>query len=126
MVTGRLGGDGFAMARAAALAGAGVALLPGFLCLDELAHGALVRVLPRHAHRGQPVYLVLPSPRLVPARVAALRDFLVAELRAIPWAPPRPRRDPSASPSRPAVDPGREDAAERRHPDRRAAHPMKR
>ena len=85
-VSGRVGGDGMAFVRAAAVAGAGIALLPGFLCTDEVARRELVRVLPRYAAPGAPVHLVLPSARLVPARVAVLRDFLIERLRKLPWS----------------------------------------
>jgi DNA-binding transcriptional LysR family regulator len=84
-VSGRVGGDGFAFVRSAAEAGAGIALVPGFLCVDEIARRSLVRVLPRHAAPGAPVHLVLPSARLVPARVARVRDVLIERLRGLPW-----------------------------------------
>jgi DNA-binding transcriptional LysR family regulator len=85
-VSGRVGGDGYTFVRAAAAAGAGIALVPGFLCTDEVARGALVRVLPRHAAPGVPVHLVLPSARLVPARVTVVREFLLERLRKLPWS----------------------------------------
>ncbi len=47
--------------KAAALAGAGITLLPTFLCGPELRTGALVRVLPEHEAR--PIALARPLAR---------------------------------------------------------------
>ena len=43
----------------------------------------LVRVLPTHGFRGLDLCAVMPSGRLVPARVLLLRDFLVEKLGAL-------------------------------------------
>src|SRR5207302_186737 len=40
----------------------------------------LRRVLPRHAAEGPPLHLVYPSARLVPKRVALLRDQILQEM----------------------------------------------
>ena len=45
-VTGRFSGNTAQSLRKAALAGLGIALLPDYLCQDELASGRLLRVLP--------------------------------------------------------------------------------
>jgi DNA-binding transcriptional LysR family regulator len=80
-VTARLGADHFAFIVRAVASGAGIGLLPLFLCDTEVARGDLVRVLPRHAMRGTRLHLVYPSARYLPRRVAALRDFLLDTLR---------------------------------------------
>lgn len=62
------------------LAGGGVALLPEFVGARHVASGALVRVLETVALGNGPLFLVSQAPRKLPARVALLRDFLLAEL----------------------------------------------
>jgi DNA-binding transcriptional LysR family regulator len=64
--------------KTAAMAGAGIALLPTFLCAAELESGALVRVLPEHEARPIPLHALWPASRLLPARLRAFIDFLVA------------------------------------------------
>ena len=64
----------------ATLAGAGLGFLPLQVLGDDLRKGRLVRVLPRHLMPGGALYVVWPSRRLLPARVALVRDLLVAGL----------------------------------------------
>jgi DNA-binding transcriptional LysR family regulator len=64
-----------------ACAGGGVALLPIFVAARHLARGELVRVLPATTLASAPLYLVSAPPAQLPARVVALRDFLLHELR---------------------------------------------
>ncbi|WP_432720376.1 LysR substrate-binding domain-containing protein [Jeongeupia wiesaeckerbachi] len=62
--------------RTAAIGGVGMALLPDFMCRDELKSGALVQVLPDWSPQPGIVHAVYPSRRgLLPA-VRALLDFL--------------------------------------------------
>jgi DNA-binding transcriptional LysR family regulator len=76
-VSGPLVADDFGFISGAVAAGLGLGLLP-----DVQSHvGGLERVLPRHAVRGGALYLVWPSARHVPLRVALLRDHLIAELK---------------------------------------------
>ena len=65
-----------------ARAGAGVALLPTFLVIKDVATGALQRVLPDFALGGAPLFLVSRPLRPLPPRVAALRTFLLDSLRS--------------------------------------------
>jgi LysR family transcriptional regulator, regulator for bpeEF and oprC len=67
--------DGEAMARAAAM-GLGLTQLPDYMVEDELASGALVEVLPSLRPPDIPIHLVMPTQRLMPARVRALLDEL--------------------------------------------------
>jgi DNA-binding transcriptional LysR family regulator len=76
-VRGWIGGDDFTFVRTMVAAGAGIGLLPHLNCVSDEASGRLVRVLPEHHARGATLYVVYPSTRHVPARVAAFRDFLV-------------------------------------------------
>jgi DNA-binding transcriptional LysR family regulator len=80
-VPARLGADQFAFIVRAVVNGAGIGLLPLFLCDAEVTRGDIVRVLPRHAMRSTRLHLVYPSARHLPRRVAALRDFLLDALR---------------------------------------------
>jgi DNA-binding transcriptional LysR family regulator len=69
-----------AFCRAAAEAGAGIALLPLHTAIGSAAAGRIERVLPAWRDAGAALFVVLPSARHVPARVALVRDFLVARL----------------------------------------------
>ena len=77
--------DDYTFVRKAALAGAGIALLPWVLSVREVIGGKLVRVLPEHAARGSQLHLVYPSARHMPRRVAVFRDFVVASMTPPPW-----------------------------------------
>jgi DNA-binding transcriptional LysR family regulator len=43
----------------------------------------LVRVLPRYSFAGGGLYVMWPSQKLVPARVTAVREALIAELSTL-------------------------------------------
>lgn len=72
----------FDVLAALARAGAGIAVLPTLVAADDLASGRLVRVLPRLALGAARLYLVSRPERPAPARVAALRAFLLEALRS--------------------------------------------
>jgi DNA-binding transcriptional LysR family regulator len=72
--------DDMPFCRSVVEAGGGVALLPVRGVVDALRAGRLERILPEWTAHGAGVYLVLPSARDVPARVALLRDFLADDL----------------------------------------------
>ena len=63
-----------------ARAGIGLAMLPLHLVEGDLASGRLRRVLPGYSCLGPPIHLCYARRDLVPARVRALIDFLLAEL----------------------------------------------
>jgi len=79
---GRMGGDDMGVVRAMVLAGAGIGLLPHLNCAADEASGKLRRVLPAYHVRGAGLYLLYPSKRHVPARVAAFRDYVAAAFDA--------------------------------------------
>ena len=79
-VTGPVVCDDMMFLREMALAGFGLTLLPAQNVAADVAAKRLVRVLPRFRLGGAGLYLLWPSRRLVPARVAAVRDFLIEEL----------------------------------------------
>lgn len=72
--------DDFGALAALARAGCGVAVLPLFLARADVEQGLLVRVLPGVALGGAPLSLVTAPERPLPPRVAALRDFLIAQV----------------------------------------------
>ncbi|MBL0915535.1 MAG: LysR family transcriptional regulator [Sphingopyxis sp.] len=63
------------------VAGGGIALLPDFIAAEELASGALVRVLTDWSLPQSHLHLLSPPSRLKPARVRALSDYLVDNLK---------------------------------------------
>lgn len=79
-VEGVLTADDMAFCRAAAEAGTGIALLPIQGVVDAAGAGRLERVLPGWTYGNASVYVVMPSGRYVPARVALVRDFLVEQI----------------------------------------------
>ncbi len=83
-VEGRLRVNSIEAAVAAAVAGAGVAMLPTWLIRDELATGALRRILEPFQSPRLPISLVYPSRRFLAPRTRAVIDFLVAEFRLDP------------------------------------------
>jgi DNA-binding transcriptional LysR family regulator len=69
--------------RGACIDGLGIALLPRFAVIDELASGQLLQLLPRWTSPEQGIYAVYPSHRLIPAKVRAFVDFLEEKLRRV-------------------------------------------
>ncbi|MEM6487459.1 MAG: LysR family transcriptional regulator [Pseudomonadota bacterium] len=63
----------------AAEAGVGIAQLPSFLAVEAIAAGRLVEVLADYRMENFPYSIVYLDRRLVPPRVRAFVDFLVAE-----------------------------------------------
>jgi DNA-binding transcriptional LysR family regulator len=78
--------------RAAALAGAGIVLLPDFIVGEDVATGRLETALPGWRGIDLGIQAVWPSGRHVPTRLRLFLDFLAQELSSPPWAvaPERP------------------------------------
>lgn len=98
-----LAANNLTVLRDAAIAGAGIALLPSFLCTQAVAQGRLVPVLAGWQVDPVAVTAVYPSKRLLAPKTAAFVAFLIAELRkhgdrvfAEVSAPAAPRRKPKA------------------------------
>ncbi len=83
-VRGAIEVDDMTFAYRAAVAGAGLTMLPSFIALPAVERGELVRVLPGYRFAPVSMYLVTPSSRLPAARVVAVRDFLIEELARLP------------------------------------------
>jgi DNA-binding transcriptional LysR family regulator len=79
-VTGPVGVDDFTIVQRMVVAGAGIGLLPSFLCTAAMNDGTLVRVLPEHHAQPTSLHLVYPSARYLPQRAAVFRDFVLAAL----------------------------------------------
>lgn len=79
--------DGEAIVHSAVL-GLGIGQVPHYMVARELAAGALVELLPSFRPTAMPIWAVMPSGRLIPARVRALLDLLEASAPALPAAPP--------------------------------------
>jgi DNA-binding transcriptional LysR family regulator len=76
-VTGRIGGNDFTLVRTAAIAGAGIALLPTFALSREPDGVSLVPVLSAWSRPSASMYFVYPMARHVPKKVIAFRDFVL-------------------------------------------------
>lgn len=72
----------FAMVAQAAAAGMGVAILPRFLIADELSSGRLVPLYARGLSMESAYYFVYPEWNNEVPAILALRDWLVAEMKA--------------------------------------------
>ena len=69
-----------------ALAGLGLAMLPGFIVTEPIATGELVPVLPNKLTRKMPVLALWPPISPMPAKLRALVDYLASELAGgRPW-----------------------------------------
>jgi DNA-binding transcriptional LysR family regulator len=80
-VRGRLRLSSIMMAHEAALAGAGIAAIPSFLCADDVRNGRLARLLPEWAVDRKDIRIVYPSNRRLSPRVRLFVDALVAAAR---------------------------------------------
>lgn len=72
----RIGIDATPAVRAAALVGAGLAVLPDYLVARDLAEGRLIHVLPAWKLRTGGIYATLPSARFRPAKVGRFLEKL--------------------------------------------------
>ncbi|MGE0500401.1 MAG: LysR family transcriptional regulator [Rhizobiaceae bacterium] len=70
------------VARAAAVAGLGFAILPDFIAAPEIASGRLVTVLDDCILSGGGIFAVYPHRRYLPAKVRVFVDFLVQWFKA--------------------------------------------
>jgi LysR family transcriptional regulator for bpeEF and oprC len=78
--------DGDAIVRATVL-GLGLAQVPHYMASEEISRGDLVEVMGSLRPPPMPIAAVMPSGRMVPARVRALLDLIERSAKAFP-APP--------------------------------------
>jgi DNA-binding transcriptional LysR family regulator len=78
--TGRLGVNNGDAILPAAIAGLGIAALPGFLAREALADGRLEQIMPDWHAAEANLYLLTPPSGPLPARVRVLSDFFVRHL----------------------------------------------
>lgn len=74
--------------RCMAIAGLGLAMLPGFIVQPALADGRLERVLPQYRTRAMPIVAVWPNVSPMPAKLRHFIDHLAAALKQPPWQQP--------------------------------------
>ena len=70
---------------AVAMAGLGIALLPGFRCVEELRARRLERVLADWSAPSTPVHVVYPSTRHLSPKVRSFVDHLQERMTPPPW-----------------------------------------
>lgn len=89
-VTGPLSGNETTVLRQAALAGAGIAMLPTYFVGDDLASGALVRVLPDHEPEPLGIHALYLSRQHQPLPLKLLIEFLAERFGGdtAPWDRP--------------------------------------
>ena len=80
-VSGPLIGTEFGFVEAAILAGAGVGPLPAWDLARHVAAGTLRELMPEWSLPGGVLYFVVPSGRLMPAKVRAFRDLVIERTR---------------------------------------------
>lgn len=80
-VTPRISSNQMSSLRQATLAGAGVALLPQFLCTADLSAGRLVRVLPGWSSPPMPVSMISPLPTSSSVRLKLTAELLGERVR---------------------------------------------
>jgi DNA-binding transcriptional LysR family regulator len=91
-VTGSLSGNETAVVRQAALAGAGIAMLPTYFVGDDLLRGSLVRVLPEHEPEPLGIHAVYLSRQHQPLPLKLMVEFLAQRFggEPAPWDRPAP------------------------------------
>lgn len=115
-VAGPLRSNSGELLRAAAVAGAGVMLLPTFYVGDDLERGRLKAVLTDYSVQEYGIYAVYPSRKHLTAKVKAFVDFLSGRYGTEPYwdewlkAQPAPSKNACADPG--AGEPEAEAAAE--------------
>jgi DNA-binding transcriptional LysR family regulator len=84
-VKGRLSSNNMALIHDFALAGEGIALMPHFLCAEDLKAGRLKMVLQDWVYSSGPIHVVFPGQRFPLPKVRAFVDHLVRFCERIQW-----------------------------------------
>jgi len=88
-VKGRISSNNMALIRDFALAGEGIALMPHFLCAEDLKAGKLKMVLKDWVYSSGPIHVVFPGQRFPLPKVRAFVDHLVRFCEKIQWRNPK-------------------------------------
>lgn len=92
--------NSYPVVRQAAINGLGVALLPAFVCAQDLRHGRLVALLPEHTAQTSTLYAVYPSGRYLSPKVRAFLDLIVEHTSPqAPWEVSNPVQTPKRQPA---------------------------
>jgi DNA-binding transcriptional LysR family regulator len=81
--------DGDAIVRAAIL-GMGIGQVPHYMVVEALNRGELVELLPTSRPARMPISAVMPTARLVPARVRVFLELVASSVDSMPKAPTVP------------------------------------
>jgi DNA-binding transcriptional LysR family regulator len=81
----RFASNNYGAVRDVALAGGGITAISDFMVADEIAAGALVRVLPEWSARPTDVHAVYAARQNLPPRLALFLDHLAKALNPPPW-----------------------------------------
>ena len=84
-VSGRARANDFVMIRDLARSGDGIALMPHFLCTDDVKAGRLVVLLKDWVQKAGPIHAVYPGQRFTLPKVRAFVDHLAASCASVQW-----------------------------------------
>lgn len=84
-ISGRASSNNMALIRDLAISGQGIALMPHFLCAEDLKAGRLKVILRDWAYASGPIHVVFPGQRFVLPKVRAFVDHLVASSAQVKW-----------------------------------------
>jgi DNA-binding transcriptional LysR family regulator len=84
-IRGRFSSNNMALIRDFAIAGEGIALMPHFLCADDIKAGRLKVVLKDWVHSAGPIHAVFPGQRFLLPKVRAFVDHLVRACEKVQW-----------------------------------------
>ena len=84
-IRGRFSSNNMALIRDFAIAGEGIALMPHFLCAEDLKAGRLKVVLKDWVHSAGPIHAVFPGQRFLLPKVRAFVDHLVRACQKVQW-----------------------------------------
>jgi DNA-binding transcriptional LysR family regulator len=80
-VEGQLAVNDYGFLREAAVAGAGIAMLPDLDCIEAIREGKLERLLPEWTSEETPIHVLYPSTRHLSARVKAFVEYMQERMR---------------------------------------------
>jgi DNA-binding transcriptional LysR family regulator len=84
-VKGRASSNNMALIRDLAIAGEGIALMPHFLCAEEVKAGRLQIVLKDWVHVSGPIHVVYPGQRFMLPKVRAFIEHLMKSCSDVKW-----------------------------------------